>query len=78
MKRMPTPETQAAYDAAYMLAVQGPPFFDSEVARKENPTKDEVLLMLATTMGRLAGMNDWALKNGVQTTLLGHDQSGHS
>lgn len=78
MKKMPTPETQFAYDAAYMRAVQGPPFFIAEPEAKENPTKDDVLILLATTAGRLDGMNDWALKNGVQTTLLGHDLTGHS
>jgi hypothetical protein len=76
--KMPTQETQAAFDAAYMQAVQGPPFFEEETQRKESPTEAEVMVLLATTAGRLAGMNDWALKNGIKTTLLGHDVTGHS
>lgn len=79
-KKMPTPELQAAYDDAYMRAVQGPAFWGDEHSPKvHDPTsREQVLLQLAWQMGRLHGMDDWALKNGVQTSSLGHGPAGHS
>lgn len=77
-KKMLTPEMQAAHDAAYMQAVQGPDYWGNESAPKADPTnKEQVLMALAWQAGRLAGMDDWALKNGVQTSLLGHGPKGH-
>lgn len=77
-KKMPTSETQEAWDAAYRLAVAGPPFFEEqrELNLKSSPSKEEAMILLARQMGRLAGMNDWALKNGIQTSFLGHLSDG--
>jgi hypothetical protein len=75
-KKMPTPEMQAAHDAAYMQAVQGPEHWNKNVPTADPSNKEQVMLLLAWQMGQLAGMDDWALKNGVQTSFLGHGPSG--
>jgi hypothetical protein len=76
LKKMPTPEMQAAHDAAYMQAVQGPEYWNKNVPEADPANREQVLALLAWHMGQLAGMDDWALKNGVQTSFLGHGPSG--
>lgn len=76
-KKMPTPELQAAHDAAYMQAVQGPDFWNKNIPKVDPTNREEVAALLAWHAGQLAGMDDWALKNGVRTSMLGHGPSGH-
>jgi hypothetical protein len=79
LKKFPTPELQAAHDNAYMHSVQGPKFWDEVGPDVDDPSNvAQVQMRLAWMAGHLAGMEDWALKNGIKTTLLGQGPSGHS
>ena len=62
-KKMPTPETQAAYDAAYEIGLRGDDLPEREYAE----TKEDAMLHLATVMGYMMGTNEHYKRKGIRT-----------
>lgn len=65
-KKMPTPETQAAYDAAYEIGLQGRDL----VPRRFADTAEDAAAHLATVMGHLAGTNEHYKRKGIRTAFF--------
>lgn len=66
MKKMPTPETQAAYDAAYEIGLKG----DDLPHREYANTAEEAAAHLAATMGHAAGLSEHYRHKGIRTAFF--------
>lgn len=63
--KMPTPESQAAYDLAYAAGLKGedsPPLIQTDT-----PTKEDAYVNLATVMGYGLGLNEHYKRKGIRT-----------
>lgn len=67
-EKMPTPESQAAYDVAYQAGLQGedsPPMI-----RADAETKELAIVNLATVAGYAAGINEHYKRKGIRTEFM--------
>lgn len=63
--KMPTPESQAAYEVAYQAGLQGedsPPLIQTDT-----PTNEVAMVNLASVMGYGAGLNEHYKRKGIRT-----------
>lgn len=65
-KKMPTPETQAAFDAAYEIGLCGEDLPDREWA----DTQEDAAAHLATVMGYMMGTNERYKRKGIRISFF--------
>jgi hypothetical protein len=66
MKKMPTPETQAAYDAAYEIGLKGEDLPKREYA----DTTEDAAIHVATVTGYMMGINEHYKRKGIRTAFF--------
>jgi hypothetical protein len=67
-EKMPTPESQAAYDLAYEAGLKcedQPPLIQTDA-----PTKEDAMVNVATAMGYMMGINEHYKRKGIRTALF--------
>jgi hypothetical protein len=69
-RKMPTPEAQSAYDAAYEIGLRGEDLPEREWAN----TQEDAAAHLATVMGHLAGLNEHYKRKGIRTSFFNDDE----
>lgn len=67
--KMPTPETQAAYDAAYEIGLRGEDLPPQNYPDTAN-TREDAADHLAAVMGYMMGLNEHYKRKGIRTAFF--------